>query len=319
MARPSIIKNLKLVKDMAYLNMIDKYEIMKHFNVSMKTSERIIKKLNLIHSSSQTISIIKEYLNGTSTKELSKKYSMSTNNIVNLLKYRNIKRRQSKYFADFNYFNKIDSEDKAYFLGFIYADGNLYRNTLKISINERDKDILHKFKTYINATHPIISSITKNDNFNNQSKMVRIEITAKELREDLIKWGCYENKTFKIKFPENLSKNLYKHFIRGYMDGDGSFSCYELSSKSKRSGDKKYSISICGTINFLESIRSIFQNELQLPITAKLKNRFPERNTNIRTLDITGKRQVLTILDWLYNDSIIFLNRKKEKYNCLPR
>ena len=320
MARPCIVNDLKLVEEMAYLNMINKYDIMEKFNVSMKTAERIMKKLNLTHSSSQTICIIKEYLNGTSTKELSRKYSMSTNNIVNLLKRRNIERRQSKYYANFNYFENIDTEDKAYFLGFIYADGNLYKNTLKIYINQRDEDILYKFKKYIKSDHPLKKSIVKNDNFKNPSNMVRIEITSPKIRNDLIKWGCYENKTFNITFPKQLSENLLKHFIRGYMDGDGrSFSYYKLSSKSKYCGYEKYCIGICGTIDFLESLRTIFQNELHLSVTAKLANRFPERNNNIRCLKISGKQQVLKLLDWLYQDSTVFLDRKKEKYNQIPR
>ncbi len=293
--------NLQKIKNDSFLGMIDTNYIQAEYSFSKKTSERAIKKLSLIHTSQYIIDIIKKYLNGFTAQELAKKYNTSDVNINAILRRRNIERRGTSYIADYHYFDNIDTEDRAYFLGFIYADGCFHKNSLKISIHKKDVDILEKLKIYMKSNHNIYIS--------NKENTSTICITNRNWKTRLEKHGIVPNKTFKIQFPK-LSKELYRHFIRGYIDGDGSFTCDK---------NKRYSIQICGTIDFLESLKEFFEENLDIKCNNKLYNRWPGRDTNIRSLVISGKYNVLTVLVWLYKDSIIYLDRKYDKYLNLIR
>lgn len=122
----------------------------------------------------------------------------------------------SKYTANYRYFKDIDSEDKAYWLGFLYADGcvrKVSKNSFNISLqlSEKDKRHIELFKECINANHPIRKDLN----------MSRIILFSEDMASDLKKWGCVPRKTFKIKGIPNINKSLINHFIRGYHDGDG--------------------------------------------------------------------------------------------------
>lgn len=70
---------------------------------------------------------------------------------------------------------------------------------------------------------------------------------------DLEKWGCIENKTFKLKFPEFLSEELVPHFIRGYFDGDGSVFIH----RQKTTDTEYYNLGVqfSGIYQFLKAIQ----------------------------------------------------------------
>lgn len=312
MSRPPILNenDYEKIKSKSFMGMIDKRLVENEFNISTKTTERILKKIGLSHASRQTIDIIKQYLDGKSTKDLAEEYHMSTVNVVNLIKFRNIPRRYCHYFFDFNFFEKIDTEEKAYFLGFIYADGCIYKNTLKISISSKDIDILEKFKTCINSNHPIRETFPST-NFGNKTSMISLELTHKKLCDDLKKFGVVPNKTFKIIFPENLDPKLYNHFIRGYIDGDGSFGKYLSNDGYKRS-----SLSIVGTESFLLKIKEIFI-AYNFKVCKNFYNRWPDKKTNIRSLQVSGNENMLNLLKWIYKDSTIFLERKHKVFLSL--
>lgn len=82
-----------------------------------------------------------------------------------------------KYTFNKNYFEKIDSEDKAYFLGLLYADGcnstSATQNHASIVLNlqEGDKEILEKFMKYINSNKPLLYR-PKQENHNPQYRFV---------------------------------------------------------------------------------------------------------------------------------------------------
>lgn len=314
----------------SFMGMIDQLFVINKYNFSQKTAERAMRKLNLINTYDHNINQIKDFISGMTSKEVAEKYNTSRENINAILKRRNIERRGTTYVYNTHFFDVIDTEEKAYFLGFIYADGCVFRNELKISINKRDIDILKKLKVCMQSNSKIHYKTNITDS-GFISDIATINMSHKNLKNSLLSHGVVENKTFKIMFPYNsIPDSLLKHFIRGYFDGDGCISFYtvnelirtkKIDKNSKRYSNnaKKYSISITGTINFLESLRKIFQDKCNQPVSAKLTDRFPERGTNIRTLSITGRIQVLTILDWLYCDSNIHLDRKYNKYLNLPR
>jgi hypothetical protein len=125
-----------------------------------------------------------------------------------------------------NYFNEINTQEKAYILGLLYADGcnSTESRTINIALKEDDLNILIKIKNAIKASQEIKlrkRSLEKSNIGYQRKDMYKLSITDKQISEDLTKWGCVKAKTFKLKFPYFLQKELIKHFIRGYFDGDG--------------------------------------------------------------------------------------------------
>lgn len=295
--------------------MCDKHQLVSKYNVSERTAERMMKKLGLIQTSSKNIECIMRYLSGENVSKLKKEYGMSQSNLNTLMRFRNIEQRGTKYFCDFHYFDDIDSEDKAYFLGFIYADGNLHKNSLKVSIRDYDVDVLEKMKAFMDSNHPIRK--VPLFNFYNEDKkgpkdgeMVEFIITHRLIKNSMIAHGVVENKTHKIKcIPKTIPNHLLKHFMRGYIDGDGSFGRY-----LKNDGYFRFSLNLVGTLDFLEDFSKKAEKFSGILFNKKMCDRHPERNTNIRQLRLTGKKKVLNFLDWIYSDSTVFMDRKYNKY-----
>ena len=109
-----------------------------------------------------------------------------------------------------------------------------------------------------------------------------------------------QGKSLVLKFPLGLSKNLIRHFIRGYFDGDG---CIHISKK-----EKTYHFSIAGTRRLLRPIQKILIKNCGLNKTKIMQKR------NTYYLAYCGRIQVPRILDYLYKDSITYLDRKYKKY-----
>ena len=148
-------ENLNNILNDSYDGMIDQTIIMYKYNFSQKTAERALKKLGLYHTYAKNINQIKDFKSGMTSQEIAKKYNTSDVNINAILRRRDIERRGTSYVSDTHYFDIIDTEDKAYFLGFIYADGCLFRNELKINIHKQDIDILEKLKLFMNSNSKI--------------------------------------------------------------------------------------------------------------------------------------------------------------------
>ncbi len=121
-----------------------------------------------------------------------------------------------------NYFEKINTEDKVYFLGFICADGCILNNNkthryqISLKLHVKDTDILNTFIKCIDGETKIWK--------HKQREMVEVKFSGKKIINDLSNLGILPNKTFNLKYPE-IPLNLERHFLRGYFDGDG---CIEL-------------------------------------------------------------------------------------------
>lgn len=121
-----------------------------------------------------------------------------------------------KYFFRENYFENIDSEDKAYWLGFIWADGYINKDSLEIEIHIKDKDHLVEFQEDLCDNHKLY------DRERQTTHSCRLTLGSQKLVSDLVNLG-YKNKLV----PVNLPEQLERHFIRGLFDGDGSVGFYK--------------------------------------------------------------------------------------------
>ncbi len=177
--------------------------------------------------------ICEDYKNGLGAKKIGIKYGYSEQPIYRILRENNIEMRDSrqgarKYHCNQNYFENIDTSEKAYWLGFIAADGTIvYRSEksgleeLRIVLAARDTNHLYEFRKAMSSNCPIKLE-TRTTNFGT-FEIVRISIYSKKLCDDLNLLGIGARKTFKIKIP-NIRQNLIKFFILGYWDGDGGVS-----------------------------------------------------------------------------------------------
>lgn len=175
--------------------------------------------------------IIEDYKNNVSIRQLEIKYNTGRASISKFLTEKGIKttvgNHYRKYTHNEDFFEIIDIEEKAYWLGFMYADGwisdysNRYgQDHFGISLAIEDEEHLKKFLKSLSATNPINydnSGLKKN-----QSRLAKVELTSQKTVDDLIKNGCFKKKTLILKPPTTVPKELLPHFIRGFFDGDGS-------------------------------------------------------------------------------------------------
>ena len=202
-----------------------------------------------------------------------------------------------KYSVNYNFFEKIDNKEKAYVLGLWYADGSVHSNGNTISIGMCDLDIIEKIRKEIKYNGPIY--VLKNKS-KNQKKCYKLYISSLKLKTDLIKWGCVPRKSHCLQFPQNIPDNLMSHFICGLFDGDGCLSKY-------RSG--KWCISIAGTKNICEGLQNylryggIYINRIN-----------PNTKYETWAWRIYSKNNIRVFLDYIYKDTVIYLERKYKKY-----
>ena len=255
----------------------------------------------IARTNEQVAYIINKYLNENYTlKQLGREFNCSYGTIRNLLNKHKINSRGNKqgFPRDEFYFNKIDTEEKAYWLGFLYADGCVHTNKNEISINITDKEHIEKFKRAIKALNHKITS-TEDKRFKKAKTLYQFSIKDKQLHEDLIKWGCIPQKSLLLKKIPNIPRDYVSHFLRGYFDGDGSLHYLQ--------GTNNYRISFVGTKDFLTEVQKELQTKVSLQGNIAGK---------AFVLQISGRKQVERILKYLYKDSkeSIRLNRKYQRY-----
>lgn len=254
--------------------------------------------------------IIQKYIDGMSIDKLKEIYPQyDRNNIYRMLKnigvVRNDSEKSRKYTYNKEYFKIIDNEEKAYWLGFIYADGYIIneikgknKDSLGITLGIEDKEHIEKFKKSIDSNHPINIYKTKYG-----TNSARIIIQDEELVADLIKLGVLRNKSLKLKFPTSdiVNESLIYHFIRGYFDGDGSL-------KKKGKNIKGYDFSVLGTIEFLTELK------VYLNVNNKIRKCNKNNESNNYHLTFGGNQKVKLVTKKLYENATIYLNRKYERY-----
>ena len=259
--------------------------------------------------------IIRMYNNNMSTVTIGKKFNVGHKVIARVLEANGIKRTgvsRRKYFLNENYFDEIDTPNKAYFLGLLYADGCNFtpKQTVSISLEEGDRHILESFRNELNYNKELeyIDYSNKHDFGYTYRNQYRLLIFSKHISEELEKKGVKHNKSLILEFPDFIPDNLLKFFILGYFDGDGSF-CPHYTKEGKF----QPLITFTSTENFCISLQTYLRNKLNIPCG----NIYDAscHNGITKVLSFSGAKQVKTFLDWLYQDAEMFLYRKYQKYN----
>jgi hypothetical protein len=214
-----------------------------------------------------------------------------------------------KYKFNEDFFETIDSEHKAYFLGFIYADGSLvnnsisYRYKLNLKLHKKDNHILEEFIKCIDGDMNIW--------YNKKRNMCEISLSGKKIVNDLMNKGVLPNKTFTVQYPV-IDESLERHFLRGYFDGDG---CIRVST-DKRDGNQRGDLRIVG--GSVDMINKINQRMNYL-FGTNINKLYGPKNKEYKFIGWAGMSDIEKIYHGFYNESNLFLNRKKSIFDEVIR
>lgn len=229
-------------------------------------------------------------------KELAEKFNKSVSSISCLLTRNNLKgKRTNNHYRTYpinqNFFDVIDSEEKAYFLGILCADGCNHINNTKISLflKESDKNLIVKLNNLLQPDKPINHYSKKTG-----SSQYGLQISNKRISDKLTELGCVPQKTFTLDLPtyNQVPENMYSHYIRGYFDGDGWLG--------------KKDISIVSNNLFCKKLAEMLLTKLNIKTRITIRNKVSEL--------CFSRKDILCFLNWIYKDANIFLERKYQRY-----
>jgi hypothetical protein len=252
--------------------------------------------------------VIVQYNELKNIHKVAKHFNVSVSPISRIIKSKGIELTNRRYSVNDSYFDIIDNEEKAYWLGFLYADGYIRErksgNSLEMKLSIKDKGHLELFRDSIGSNHKIVEGFNK-VNYNggvSSSHMCCLAMYSIDLVNSIKTQGFHSRKTFTIE-PPNITDDLMNHFIRGYFDGDGSFTFVK--------GGRNTS----GIVSVSPKFREFLIEEIK-------------KMTGIKKFYIDNVRGYLMIqnkidnnkfYNYIYKNATIFLARKKEKYEEFRR
>jgi hypothetical protein len=246
--------------------------------------------------------IVRLYKEGISMRNIGTKFSAKSTTIKKVLEQENINITRGKIQRNMNenYFESIDTEKKAYLLGFLFADGSVYyrkrNNTdegvLSLEVKESDLSIITLLKEELDSEHKICFSTRGNSN------TVSVKISSTKIVKDLESFGLMPNKTYLLEkvVPDKLNDNFKISFLRGLFDGDGSI--YPIE-------DNRFGINFTGySLSYVQD----FQNEINNLIGKTNPSKISKKSAYQATWN--GGKEVKKIVSILYKNSQVYLPRK---------
>lgn len=220
--------------------------------------------------------------------------------------YRPTKR---EFYVNDEFFETIDTEAKAYWLGFLYADGCVSHISLTMGLQRGDEDHLKRLLVDLDAEY----SVHRYDNsyiYKGVKKMryvSAIAISSLKLTQDLIRLGCISRKTLSLAFPtsDQVPSDLLHHFIRGYFDGDGCI----WAAKNKHGGNDK-SLDFVSSDSFVRSLAAALARDAGVE---KVYVQAHAATKGISYLRYKSYEEIGRMHWYMYHDATIYLNRKKIK------
>lgn len=253
-------------------------------------------------SDEQIATIRAMYLAGHTAAEILPLFNdkiVTENSIMKIVKDAGIPSRRTGYrniILHEDFFDVIDTEEKAYMIGFLMADGYVIEqkrgrtNTWGITLQEQDKYMLEKFRV-------LVGSDNKFGHSRNEYVLI---VSSQHMVEALAKYNITPRKCKIISFPYNtIPKVMFRHVIRGFFDGDGCIS--------------KKSCSFTGNNILIPQVQEILIKQLAINKTMVL-----ERKPGVWGFTFSAKKDVEAFYHYMYDDSTIYLTRKKTRFEQLP-
>jgi hypothetical protein len=247
-----------------------------------------------------TEEIIKDYKSGLGCYKLARKYNTCESSILQLLKRNSITVRPIRILdVDQSYFEEINTEDKAFFLGLMITDGCNHGTHFSISLV--DEDIVQKFKYYLQAETEVRKRDLRGENCQYQ---YHLDVSSVKMCKDLSKLGCIPRKTFFTTFASDdiVPKDLKRHYIRGLVCGDG---C--ITRDKKRNA---WYVNIVGTRALCQGVSDFIWKELGFCGSVHIC----QKGTVLYRVAFSGRDQVSKFLHYVFDDAVVCMNRKHQKY-----
>lgn len=295
-------------------------DLKKQYHTNFYNITKILDKYNIPHNRktkkeekekefySNADKVIEYYNEGNGLNKCAKKFNVYSRDIKKLLNKHNVHIRSYKEIIQKNQrdedFFKKETHEMAWLLGFIAADGNISskENLISIKLSKKDEEILYKIR-FLLGINNTISEYTTSSGFD----VVSYRWSCKEHKKDLSNYGIVPNKTFNLRPPYKLSKEFYLDYIRGYFDGDGSINLIK-NSNGRGNGNLRWQL-CSATPEILNFVLDEFERYGIPRVSIREEKR-------VHPLYIISYSSVSTrkIYDILYNDSYMFLQRKKDHY-----
>lgn len=243
--------------------------------------------------------------NKFTAKQLSEQYGCSRSTILKLWMGNDYHKPLSfRYYVNDNYFSTIDSENKAYILGLITSDGNIYkrnghRGQLRICLKDEpgERQLLQEVLNDMESTHPIKHTVRNGFDY------ISFTIVSQQIFDDLCAVGLCQNKTWKLdinKVIESIPDQYLCDFFRGYFDGDG---CITATDQERPSGiDVSIACPLSTALKFIDVLGNI-------GISSSYINDKRKYNHDFGRLSFTGFNKYL-FLKYMYDNEHMRLNRK---------
>jgi hypothetical protein len=282
------------------------------FRVSKQVITNVLKREDRKRSSGRSAreltekqqeEIVKMYQQGMSLRAIAGKSTISYGTARRLLQQKGIELRPrieavnktlTRYKHDETFFDVIDTEEKAYWIGFIMADGHVEHpdNTdlyvLHLGLKLSDRGHITKLKASLKSSH------------------------SKGLCKALIRHGVVPRKSYEELVPPQMPNELLRHFWRGYFDGDGSLCIANNGKRKDGSVRKQWCLNLLGSRSLLESFINWAWSHGLLVRRPTLHS----TNPNCKTLEVKPRRktEVIGITQVMYEGASVYLDRKMEKY-----
>lgn len=241
-------------------------------------------------------------------EEVSNKFNLCLPTIAKILKERGVslwpRHLKNNPNLDESYFEKIDTEGKAYFLGLIIADGNVFefesstrQKMTSISLDDGDSYMLEKFREEVKATRKVSSD---------GRGCSQIMIPSSKLANDLSKYGVVPRKSF-ITYLPIVDDSFMPHLIRGILDGDGNITAHMIPSNKYL-----HSMSFCGTHRLMSELSDYLTEKAGLTFKP---NVYDYKNRQLSEISIRSIENMEKLGNYLYKNSTIYLKRKRDIFD----
>ena len=273
-------------------------KIGKLFNISAATVMRILDKNGIQKRTKGGIykldeeKIIKAYKRGESCQQIADKHNVTCHTISNILEKCGIKRNNIYHnlSLDEDYWENIDRYDKAYFLGLMITDGNVFGNLIRLQLQIKDRKIIETFAEKTHNSNKFI--IDKRGNC-----MIGSGVKRHKWALDIAKYGVIPNKT-RFAYLPRLDGTMMPHLIRGIIDGDG-----WISYKSP-------SIGICGNIELVTQVRDYLTKQLDI-----YHVKVVQIGPHLWMINWAAKKDILSIGNFIYKDKQdCYIERKYKNF-----
>jgi hypothetical protein len=302
------------------------YKLSQEYGISVNVISKCLKEMGIeirgkrIALNDEVLDEIRTaYETGTLTvKQIALKHGYSEKLVYKRLHEMNVRMKdagtQRKYCCNESYFDNIDTPEKAYWLGFIFADGCITKNrgsyAFQLTLSSKDSSHLIRFLTEVESNHPIYNGVVK-DNRGKCFPNSKIQFySSSHFCERLVELGAVERKSLVLDFPneDEIPEQYLSHFIRGYFDGDGCLSSTHRG-KTNTPSDIIFILTFTGTYQFLSSLKKF------LPLSRNIEVIQSSGNGKSFEIRIGGQQQIKRVLEYMYDGATVFLNRKKDKYD----